>query len=107
MIINLSPDMKADLVRQLIEAGCATSIAHETIDLAAHAIDTAIEAVKTVCQRGSMPQVVMSAHPLALGLLSTVAKVHAEAAETGARKVAEQLGMKIVVPNENEGSPKT
>ncbi len=97
MFVNVSESIRAGLVKQMVDAGCDSTIAHETIDLAAHAIDQAIETVKNVCQRASAPQVMMGAHPLALHLLSAAATAHAEAAETAAKKAAGIMGLKTVI----------
>ncbi len=97
MFSNVSQPIRDGLVKQMVDAGCDRAIANETIDLAVHAVDTAIETVKTICQRGSVPQVLMSAHPLALSLLSAAAKVHSDAATTGARIAAAALGIQTVM----------
>ena len=104
MFVNVSPEIRDGLVKQMIDAGCSISIAHETIDLAAHAIDQAIETVRVTCKRASSPFTMMSAQILALQMLETVAKIHAEAAAVAADKIGASMGIKaVVISGEGEG----
>lgn len=104
MFVNVSPEIRSGLVKKLVNGGCDSTIAHEAIDLAAHAIDMALEAVWTTAQRASCPQVMMIAHPLALQLLDAAAKAHAEAAVIAAMRAADEMGIKTVIIGGKDGA---
>jgi hypothetical protein len=95
MIENIPASTRAGLVRGLVDAGCDRAIAEEAIDLACHAVDSAIEAVATVCARASCLQTVTTAHHTAFALLPMVAKVHQEGCYEAAQRVCDAFGIKI------------
>lgn len=107
MLNNVSDDLRNHLIQTLMRAGMDRTAATEHINLAAHAVNSAIEKVKTVCATGSRPQTVWGAHSLALAMLSTVAKAHSDIFDEQARQAAEAAGIKVVMPSEldSEGEP--
>lgn len=95
MIENISPAMRRQLVGQLVNQGCKPAHAEEIIDLAAHAVDQAIETVTTVCKQASCFQTMASSHQMAFALLSATAEVHGEGVTKAVEKTAGARGINV------------
>lgn len=104
MLNNVPDDVRDDFVARIKAAGMSVSDAHETVDLAIHAINQAIETAQSIALRGSNSGVVIAATQLAFGLLSQVATAHAEGANVAARQFAKRHGVPVVDIGEKGGA---
>lgn len=99
---NIPDHVRDDFVEKMKAAGMPIADAHETVDLAIHAINSAIETAQNICRTGSHGGVIIAATQVAYGLLGQVAELHRQGAEMAARQLAEKMGVPIVPVGEQQ-----